>query len=85
MTIFCKLWTTAFTPWPNLHCTQLYSLPLNTSLALSSCFEYTNRISPTQLQFSLRLRPTAVAQLLYSLQHPVQDWALGGFQDAPSE
>lgn len=38
MVTFCKLWTTAFTSWPELHCTQLYSLPLNTSLSLSTSF-----------------------------------------------
>lgn len=38
VTIFCKLWATALTPWPDLHCTQLYNLPLNTSLALSSLY-----------------------------------------------
>lgn len=38
------------TPWPDLHCTQWYSLPQNTSLALSSyCFTNTN----PQILFSL--------------------------------
>lgn len=85
-TIFYKLWPTAFTPWPDLHCTQLHSLPLNTSLALSSrCFECANLIPLTWLQFSLRLRPTAVLQLSHSLQHPVQHWALGGLPEGLSE
>lgn len=74
MATFYKPWTAALTPWPDSHCTQLRSLPLNSSLAWSSCcLEHTNLLFLTQSQFSLRLRLTVVVQPLHSLQHPVQD------------